>query len=537
MTVCCSKIDGLRGDKKWRTTGHMLADLSRRYSDRLAIVDVNRSLTYSELHAETRRFAQTLLANGVARGERVAIWAPNSWKWVIAALGAHSVGAAIVPVNTRYKGREAAYILERSNPAVLVMVSEFLGHDYPEMLRSAAYRPRRTPLTISIEAEDDASWQPLHADGAVDDGQLDERLDEIDGDVVSDVLFTSGTTGYPKGVITTHAQNLRAYYDWSTLAGIQAGDRCAIVNPFFHAFGYKAGWLSCFMHGATIYPHAILDVPRLANQVAAERITVLPGPPALYHSLLAQRHSAQDLSSLRLAITGAASIPTALVRRIKETLGFERVTTCYGMTEGSGVATITRADNDLETVARTSGSPLPGIELRLLGDDGDTVATGELGEVLLRGYNVMQGYLGDPEGSRASVDADGWLHTGDIGLLDDAGRLRVTDRKGDMFVVGGFNVYPAEIENVLSEHPDIAQVAVIGIPDERMGEVGCAFVVPVPGTAPDADSITAWVRPRLANFKVPRRVVFIDQLPQNATGKVLKQDLRIPSTDEVNNVP
>ena len=514
----------------WRTTGDMLADLADRHADRLAIADADRALTYSDLHGETRRFARALLARGVARGERVAIWAPNCWQWVVAALGAQSVGAAVVPINTRYKGREAAYILERSNPSVLVMIAQFLGGDYPAMLRDAGYRPERPPIALLIGEDGDGElWREFVAGDAAGERQLDERLAELGGDDVSDVLFTSGTTGSPKGVMTTHAQNLRAYRDWSTLAGIREGDRYAIVNPFFHAFGYKAGWLSGFMHGATIYPHATLDVPRLLEQVAAERITVLPGPPTLYHSLLERRSAEHDLASLRLAITGAASIPTVLVRRIVEELGFERVTTCYGMTEGSGVATITRDGDDLDAVALTSGAALPGIELRVVDDDGRPLPAGDVGEVLLRGYNVMRGYLEDPGDARTAVDADGWLHTGDVGALDDHGRLRVTDRKGDMFVVGGFNVYPAEVENVLCEHPGVDRVAVVGIPDERMGEVGVAFVVPSRDTQPAAESVISWARDRLANFKVPRRVVFVERLPQNATGKVLKHELQVPS--------
>lgn len=517
----------------------MLADLADRHASRLAIADADRSLTYSDLHGEARRFARALLARGVARGDRVAIWAPNCWQWVVAALGAQSVGAAVVPVNTRYRGREAAYILERSSPSVLVMIAQFLGSDYPGMLRDAGYRPEHPPLTVLIgdgDERDGEPWRDFAARDPADERQLDEHLDTVGEDDVSDILFTSGTTGSPKGVMTTHAQNLRAYRDWSTLAGIRAGDRYAIVNPFFHAFGYKAGWLSGFMHGATIYPHATLDVPRLLDQVEAERVTVLPGPPTLYHSLLEQRSPKHDLASLRLAITGAASIPTALVRRIKEELGFERVTTCYGMTEGSGVATITRDDDDLDAVARTSGTALPGIELRVVDDDDQPLPAGAIGEVLLRGYNVMRGYLEEPDDARTTVDADGWLHTGDVGALDDRGRLRVTDRKGDMFVVGGFNVYPAEVENALGEHPGIDRVAVVGIPDERMGEVGCAFVVASPDAPPDAASIASWARERLANFKVPRRVVFVDRLPQNATGKVLKQELQVPPNDEVHDV-
>jgi len=449
----------------------------------------------------------------------VAIWAPNSWQWIVAALGAQSVGAAIVPVNTRYTGREAAYVLERSAPRVLVIVSTFLGRDYPGMLKDVGFAPADGARMVLLD-------EVKALDQLASDRDLDERIDELEGTDDSDVLFTSGTTGSPKGVITTHAQNLRAYYDWSALAGIRSEDRYAIVNPFFHAFGYKAGWLSSLMHGATIYPHATLDPARLMDQVASERITVLPGPPTLYLTLLERGVGGRDLSSLRLAITGAASIPPELVRRLRAEFGFERVTTCYGMTEGTGVATITRAEDDLEVVAGTSGQALPDIEVRVVDEEGQPVQTGATGEVWLRGYNVMRGYIGEPAASATSVGESGWLRTGDVGVLDEHGRLRVTDRKGDMFVVGGFNAYPAEIENVLSEHPDVAEIAVVGMPDDRMGEVGCAFVVPATGAVTDTEALVEWARQRLANFKVPRRIVFVRELPRNATGKVLKDSLR-----------
>jgi acyl-CoA synthetase (AMP-forming)/AMP-acid ligase II len=330
-------------------------------------------------------------------------------------------------------------------------------------------------------------------------------------------MFTSGTTGRPKGVMCTHGQSLRAFETWSDVIGLREGDRYLIVNPFFHTFGYKAGILAALMRGATIVPHAVFDPTTVLARIPEERISMLPGPPALFQAILNHPDLAgADVSSLRLAVTGAAVIPVELVERMQKEMGFETVVTGYGLTECTGIATMCRHDDDPETIARTSGRAITDVEVELAAD----------GEILVRGYNVMQGYWEDAEQTAEAIDADGWLHTGDIGVMDERGYIAITDRKKDMFIVGGFNAYPAEIENAMLAHPDIAQVAVVGAPDERMGEVGVAFVVATSGHAVDPDEVVAWCRTRMANYKAPRRVIVVDALPLNASGKVLKYQLR-----------
>jgi acyl-CoA synthetase (AMP-forming)/AMP-acid ligase II len=232
------------------------------------------------------------------------------------------------------------------------------------------------------------------------------------------------------------------------------------------------------------------------------------------------------MSSLRLAVTGAAVIPVELVQKMRDVLGFETVITGYGLTEACGIATMCRHDDDPETIATTSGRAIPGVEVQVVGDDGKEVARGDAGEIVVRGYNVMLGYLDEAAETKATIDGDGWLHTGDIGVMDDRGYLRITDRKKDIFIVGGFNAYPAEIENAMLANDAVAQVAVVGVPDSRLGEVGAAFVVPIAGHTVDPDQLIAWCRERMANFKVPRRVEVVDALPLNAAGKVLKYQLR-----------
>jgi acyl-CoA synthetase (AMP-forming)/AMP-acid ligase II len=519
-----------RGDLRWKTTGHVLFKGAQQYGDRIAVVDSDRTLRYDELAVEARTVAAALLRLGVEAGDTVSIWAPNCWRWIAFALGAQMTGAAIVPLNTRYKGMEAAYILGRTRPKVLLVEQGFLGNDYLGMLRSEWDTTLEEPAYVlaSDGANDEGSltWEAFLSDRA-DDARVNDRFHGLDGSLLSDIMFTSGTTGRPKGVLTTHSQNLRGYCDWSRIVGFLPGDRYAIVNPFFHAFGYKAGWLSALMHGMTIYPHRTLDGRRLLDQVESERIQVLPGPPALYATLLADPDlDHRDLSSLRVAVTGAASIPPVLIRRLFSVLGFERVATCYGMTEGSAIATASRPDDDVETLCATSGRAMPDVEVAVVDDAGRPLPAGDLGEVRVRGYNVMRGYLDAPEETALRVDPDGWLHTGDLGRMDERGNLAVVDRKGDMFIVGGFNAYPAEIESMLAEHPLVREVAVIGIPDERLGEVGAAFVVPTTGGSPEPGEVIAWSRARMANFKVPRHVWVVEDLPRNATGKVVKGQLR-----------
>jgi acyl-CoA synthetase (AMP-forming)/AMP-acid ligase II len=281
------------------------------------------------------------------------------------------------------------------------------------------------------------------------------------------------------------------------------------------------------MRGATMLPHAVFDVPAIFERVRKERVSVLPGPPTIYQAFLAHEDRARfDLSCLRLAVTGAAPTPVELIRRMRDELGFDTVVTGYGLTECCGTVSMCRADDDPETIATTSGRALPDVEVRCVDTDGNEVPRGEPGEVIVRGYNVMRGYFDDDAATAATIDSDGWLHTGDVAVMDERGYLQITDRIKDMFIAGGFNCYPAEIEKLLFASEDIAHAAVIGIPDERMGEVGMAFVVPVPGRAPTEASVIAWCRENMSNYKVPRRVEIVDALPMNASGKVTKFVLR-----------
>ncbi|MCB0997092.1 MAG: FadD3 family acyl-CoA ligase [Acidimicrobiales bacterium] len=493
-----------------------------------AIVDGSERIAFAELPHEVRRWSRALLASGLQPGDRVGLWAPNSAAWILAALGTMCAGGTVVPINTRFKGTEASYILGHSDVRILFTVTDFLGVDYVQLLREVGLTVETTVVLDGPVADGTIDRFDFLARGdSVPDDEARHRARSVGPDDISDVMFTSGTTGRPKGAMVTHGQNLRIVDIYTEAIGLRPGDVYLIVNPFFHSFGFKAGWLSCLLRGATALPHPVFDADEVMSRIERERVTVLPGPPTLLHSILEHPSRPQyDLSSLRLTVTGAASIPVELIRRVQSERLFDVVLTAYGLTESSAVVSVSEPGDDAETIANWSGRVIPGVEVRIVDDNGAEVPLGEPGEILVRGFNVMRGYLDDPDATAAAIDHDGWLHSGDIGVMNERGYLRITDRKKDMFIVGGFNAYPAEIEDLLLAHPDVSQVAVVGVPDERLGEVGMAFVVPAAGTAPTGEDIIAFARTRMANFKVPRRVAIVDALPVNASGKVLKYELR-----------
>ena len=513
-----------------QTIPAMTAAAAERFGGQLAIVDGDTRLSFAELFEEARTFGAALVASDIQPGERVSIWAFNSVEWVIAALGLWQAGAVLVPINTRFKGAEAADILRRGHARALITITDFLDTDYVAMLRATGIDLpdlRTIVVTRGKAPEGTESWAGFLA-RATDDGraEVDRRRAAVTADDPSDILFTSGTTGLPKGVVSTQSRTLTVARDWVPMTGLVPGDRYLQVNPYFHMFGLKSGILTSLAAGVTMQPEPVFDVGRALQRIEQERVTVLPGAPTLYQSILDYPdRDTYDLSSLRTGTIGAADIPVELIRRIFDELPYKVMVSGYGLTEG-GTACSTAPDDDPETIARTVGRPRPTFELRLVDQDGNDVPQGEAGEILLRGASVMLEYLDDPEATAQALSPDGWLKTGDIGQMTDAGCLKIVGRVKDMFIVGGFNAYPAEIENILLRHPDVQRVAVIGIPDRRLGEVGMAFVVRRPGSAVTADDIIEWSRDKMANYKAPRVVEFLDELPLNATGKVVKDALR-----------
>lgn len=516
-------------DEQAQTVPALLLAAARDFGPALALVDGDNRFDFAGLADASLRVSAALADSGVRPGDRVGIWAPNSSEWVVAALGAACAGAVLVPINTRAKGEEAADLLRRARCRLLFTTRGFLGANYPEMLLASGVDLSIIERTVILRGDvgaDELSWAAL-----VEVAGTHRHLAPVDAEDISHVQFTSGTTGRPKGAMLRHRALCGTTRDWVTNVGLVVGDRYCIVSPLFHVSGHKTGVLACLTAGATMYPQATFDPVAVMETVQRERITVLPGPPTIYQTLLAHPRRVEfDLASLRLAVTGAASIPSVLVERMMSELGFREVITAYGITETTGVVTMCRPGDEVNLIAESSGRAVDGVEVRIVTPEGDEALVGATGEIFVRGYNVMAGYLDDDAATQAAVDADGWFHSGDVGWVDDRGNLRITDRLGDIFIVGGFNAYPAEIEAVMARHAEVAQVAVIGEPDERLGEVGCAFVVLRAGRDTDASlteaTLLAWCRERLSNYKVPRRAIFVDALPQNASGKVLKHELR-----------
>jgi acyl-CoA synthetase (AMP-forming)/AMP-acid ligase II len=557
-----------------------LAAAERDFGGALALAEPDGArLTYAELAVQSGTVARALIAAGIDPGDRVAIWSPNTSHWVLAALGALSAGAVLVPVSTRLTGPEALDVISHSGARALLVADWFLGRDRLAGLRVAARAaaasggagpddpdpldqlslvvripvdPPPPGLGLTPGISGPTTWPPEHSTRAspapADPGpgpgsvvswaELPDlaaivaprlagaRATSVLPSDVSDILFTSGTTGRSKGAMSAHRQALAVAGAWASCAHLRPADRYLVVSPFSHSFGYKAGILACLVSGAALIPQPAWDAEQAMHLVASERITVLPGAPAIYQAILDHPHRGRyDLSTLRLAVTGAATVPVALVERIMTDLCFDTVLTAYGLTEAV-VVTMCRPGDSAQTVARTSGRPTAGFEVQVTGPGGRAVAAGESGEIWLRGPNVMLGYLDDPAATAAAIDAAGWLHTGDIGSLDAAGNLAISGRLTDMYICGGFNVYPAEVEQVLARLDGVAESAVIGVPDRRLGEVGVAFVVPRPGHVLDEAGVLAFCRARLAGYKVPRQVRFRDSLPRSPSGKPLKRLLR-----------
>lgn len=514
----------------------LIRSAAAEYADDIFLVEEDgQQLSFRELEAEVEQAARALIALGVEHGDRVAIWAPNSGAWIVAACAIQMIGAIMVPINTRFRGHEAGYVLEKSRAKALFTVGDFLGTDYLAVLRGArggAENGRPVSGLPALEAVVLLD-QALPSAGALTLAEalahlaprsaLLEREKRVRPDDICDILFTSGTTGSPKGAMHAHGQALWMVALWNQANDLRRGDRALIVNPFFHSFGYRSGWVSALLAGMRVYPLAVFDAHEVMRRIADKQITVLMGSPTLFNSILdAPERQAFNMSSLRVGHTGSSNVPVELIRRGREELGFELFLTSYGLTEATALVSVNLPRDDFDTIAHTVGRALSGTELRIATPEGEAVEVGQSGELLVRGPNVMKGYFEDAEATASAIDAAGWLHTGDVGRIDENGRLRILDRLKDVVIVGGFNAYPAEVEHVLLDHPAISEAAVIGVPDARQGEVCAACVVLRPGAQLTLAELTAWARERLANFKLPRHLFVEEALPKTPLGKVQK---------------
>lgn len=513
---------------EWGTLPHMLRDQAERYPGSTVVADGPLRMTMGELRERAAEVARGLIAIGVRPGDRVAMWGLNDPYWVVHAFGIWDAGAVIVPLSSRYKGIEAAEMITKTGAEVLVTGEGLNGAVLADLLPPLpALRHVIVPDSVRPAAPGRmAAAELVTAGTGVPAADGEARALAVRADDLCEIMSTSGTTGTPKGVMLDHAQVLRGYWDWAEIVTLGPDDRYPVIAPFNHGFGLNAGLIACVLRRATMLPIRVFTPDALMSLVSSGRISILAGPPTLFYRLLDELDQRDwDVSSLRVAICGAAAVPAPLITRLVERVGLERMINAYGLMEGT-VVSMTRAEDPIEVIASSTGRVVPGIEVKIVDLAGKEVPAGERGEILQRGYGVMRGYWGEPEKTAETVDEDGWLHTGDIGVLDSAGNLSIVDRKKELFIVNGFNVSPAEVEALLLREGSPAQVAVVGVPDPVSGEAGCAFVVPRAGASVDTGRLIEWAKANMSNYKVPRRVIVMDELPANPNGKTDKIALR-----------
>lgn len=523
----------------WQTIPQMLQENCFRYRDLNAVLDGDIKFTYRELAAAVKQYANAMINQGVKIGEPIAIWAPNSWQWVICAFACWTAGAVVVPISSRLKALEAGPILSRSGTRMLFTVSDCGGVDLPELLAVTYGAHSVRPFDQLPRLEQVICFDSASKVGACNtfenfiDSSTDSDTDvsnrTISSESLGEILFTSGTTGEPKGVMLTQQQVLQAFWDWSDIGGLNERDRFLVIPPFSHGFGINAGILACAMRGMT---HVVVDFfnPEKALELIKKHsISVMSGPPALFASLAqelaADQNANQQANTLRVAYVGAAHVPEEMIISMQDKLGIDRVINAYGLIEACAV-TMTRSDDSNTIISTSVGRPLPNVEIKIVDDNNQQLPEDQPGEILVRGYGVMQGYFEAPELTDATIDSDLWLHTGDIGTVDAEGNLTIVGRKKELFICNGFNVYPAEVEDLLLQHPSINQAAVVGIEHPNKGEVGAAFVIPVANAAAfDQDALIAWAKRNMASYKVPAHIFPLEQFPLNANGKVRRDEL------------
>nr|WP_237166777.1 AMP-binding protein [Mycolicibacterium hippocampi] len=500
------------------------------YPEVEALVDVpsGRRWSYGELNTEIDVVARSLMASGIEKGDRVGIWAPNCPEWTILQYATARIGAILVTINPAYRTHELAYVLEHSGVRLLVSAAEFKSSDYRAMV--AEVRPDLPGLReVLFLGTDD--WHTLgERAGLVSDGELRHRIAGLTpGDPIN-IQYTSGTTGSPKGATLSHRNILNNGYFVTELIGFGPGDRLCIPVPFYHCFGMVMGNLGCTTHGATmVIPAAGFDPAATLAAVEAERCTALYGVPTMFIAMLGHPDLAdRDVSSLRTGIMAGSPCPVEVMKRCVNELNMSEVGIAYGMTETSPVSCQTLIDDDLERRTATVGRAHPHVEIKIVEpDSGRIVKRGTPGEFCTRGYSVMRGYWCDDQKTGQAIDTDGWMHTGDLAVMRDDGYCTIVGRIKDIAIRGGENVYPREVEEFLHTHPDIDDVQVIGVPDDRYGEEICAWVKMRPGAAPlNASSVREFATGKLAHYKIPRYVHVVDDFPMTVTGKVRKIDMR-----------
>jgi len=527
------------------TIGANLEATVARYPEREALVEVasGRRWTWGELDADVNALARGLMAAGVEKGDRVGIWSPNCAEWTLTQYATAKIGAILVNVNPAYRTHELAYAVNQSGLSLLVTASSFKTSDYRAMVGDTRHECPGLRRVVHLDTDE---WAALVAEGeGLPEPALTERMATLTPEDPINIQYTSGTTGRPKGATLSHRNILNNGFFTTELINFTEADRLCIPVPFYHCFGMVMGNLGCTTHGAAmVIPAPGFDPEITLRTIEQERCTGVYGVPTMFIAMQGLLGSAEfplsSLSSLRTGVMAGSTCPVEVMKRCIEEMNMAEVSICYGMTETSPVSTQTRADDDLDRRTATIGRVHPHVEVKVVDPStGETVERGEPGELCTRGYSVMLGYwpLHDEEGNektREAIDADGWMHTGDLAEMREDGYCAIVGRIKDMVIRGGENVYPREIEEFLYTHPDVEDVQVVGVPDERYGEELCAWVRMKSGAEPlDADAVRAFADGKLAHYKIPRYVLVVDEFPMTVTGKVRKVEMREKSAAEL----
>ena len=512
------------------TIGATLRRTARTHGDTEALVDVptGRRWTYAQLDADVDRVCAGLLGLGLSQGDRLAIWSPNVAEWVLVQYATARLGVVLVTINPAYRAHELAYVLKQSGAAVLVAALRFKTSDYQAMVEQVR---GDCPALQHVVHLDDPSWDALLAAPTAELTAYENGLTAADP---INIQYTSGTTGFPKGATLSHRNILNNGLFIGQLLGYTSADRICVPVPFYHCFGMVIGNLAALTHGAcVVVPGPAFEPAATLRAVAQERCTSLYGVPTMFIAELAEGVSSYDLSSLRTGVMAGSPCPTAVMEQVIADMGMTEVGICYGMTETSPVSTQTRADDDLDRRTSTVGQVHPHVEVKVVDADGQVVEEGLAGELCTRGYSVMLGYWDQPDLTAEAIDSDGWMHTGDLATMDEAGYLRIVGRIKDLVIRGGENVYPREVEEYLYSHPDVADVQVVGVPDPKYGEELLAAVRLRAGAAVTEEELREFCRGRIAHYKVPRYVRFVDEFPMTVTGKVQKFKMREQAVAEL----
>jgi fatty-acyl-CoA synthase len=510
------------------TIGANLHRMVERFGDHEALVVRSQGYraTYRELWDQTTVLARALLASGVEKGDRVGIWSPNRFEWVITQFASARIGAVLVNINPAYKTSELHYALTQSGVSVLIHAAAFRASDYSAMVRQVSSRCPELRETIVI----DTGWRDLlERASRTSESEVTDRQSRLQFDDAINIQYTSGTTGFPKGATLSHHNILNNGYLVGEMIKYTEQDRVCIPVPFYHCFGMVMGNLACSSHGACmVIPSEAFDPLATLETIAAERCTSLYGVPTMFIAQLSHpRFSELDLSSLRTGIMAGSPCPVEVMKQVQSSMHIPEVTICYGMTETSPVSTQSSWDDPLERRVSTVGRVHPHVEIKIVDpESGAIVPRGVTGELCTRGYSVMLGYWGNDEATREAIDAAGWMHTGDLATADADGYVNIVGRIKDMIIRGGENVYPREVEEYLYTHPAVLDVQVIGVPSQKYGEEVMAWVKQRPGATANGEELAAFCRGQIATFKIPAYWKFVDEFPTTVTGKIQKFKMR-----------